>query len=295
MSNQTVFITGSSSGFGLLITHTLIEKGFTVFATMRNLESKNAEQAQQLKEFAEGKSGKLHLLDLDVTEETSIDNAVKQALELEGKIDVLVNNAGIGVGGHTEASTVDQFRKVFEVNLFGIQAILRSVLPSMRENKSGLVVNISSIMGRIVIPFSGAYTSSKYALEGLIESYQYELIGTGVEMSIVEPGGFGTNFFANMMSPADEDRVATYGELAEIPDKMWGSMGEALQGDDAPDPQEVANAVVNLIEAPAGKRQLRVVVDPMMGGVAPKFINQTTGQIQTKLLENFGLGQAASV
>lgn len=292
--SQTVFITGSSSGFGWLTTRTLLEKGHTVFATMRGVDGKNAAAAGELKSFAETTEGTLHLLELDVTSDVSVKTAVEQALA-RMPIDVVINNAGYGVGGFTEGFTIEQFQQIFEVNVFGIQRVNRAVLPSMREQGTGLLVHVSSTMGRIVLPFSGPYTASKFALEGLAESYRYELAGTGVDVVIVEPGGFGTGFFSNMVMPADEERVASYGPLAELPEQMWNGVGQMLEGDEAPDPQAVANAIAALIDTPAGERPLRTVVDPMTGGGAASAINQTTDQIQTQLLTSFGMGELLSV
>ena len=150
---QNVLITGTSSGFGLLTARTLLQKGHTVFATMRGVAGKNAAAADGLRKFAEGQDGTLHLLELDVTNDASVDNAVKTALKLSGRIDVVVNNAGTGSGGLAESFTVDQFKQLFEVNLFGVQRVNRAVLPSMRDTGQGLLIQVSSIMGRIVIPY----------------------------------------------------------------------------------------------------------------------------------------------
>ncbi len=287
---KVVLITGSSSGFGELTTRSLSKAGYTVYATMRNKSGKNAAKANEL-EALEG----VTVLDTDVTNDASVKNAVNTVIAKEGKIDVLVNNAGIGTGGFTEPYSADEFQKVFNVNVFGVQRLMNAVLPTMRKNKTGLVINISSTMGRIVLPFAGAYTASKYALEGLSESYRYELAPTGVDVTVVEPGGFGTNFFSGMMPASDEERVKSYGELSNMPDQMWGGVGQMLQGENAPNPQDVADAIVKLIETPAGQRPLRTVVDPMMGGEAPMAINSTTDQIQGQLLEGMQMGELSSV
>lgn len=293
--NKTVLVTGSSSGFGFLITETLLSQGHTVLATMRGLNGKNSGNANKLRELAAGKSGKLHLLDLDVTDDHSVETAVAEALKIVDSIDVLVNNAGYGGGGYAEGFTTDQWKQIFDVNVFGVQRVSRAVLPGMRKKGSGLIINISSVMGRIVLPFAAPYTASKYALEGMTESYRYELSGTGVDAVVVEPGGFGTNFLGNMAPAADEQRVASYGELANMPEQMWGGVGELLQTDAAPDPQDVADVVLKLIETPAGERPLRTVVDPMSGGEAPAAINQLTDQIQEQVLTGFGMPQLLSV
>ena len=293
--NQNVIITGSSSGFGFLTTRTLLENGYTVFATMRDLDGKNASRANELRDFADGTTGTLRLLELDVTNDASVETAVRQALDEAGQIDVVINNAGIGAAGFAEGFTVDQFQRIFDVNVFGVQRVNRAVLPAMRERGSGLLIHVSSSLGRLVIPFAAPYTATKYAVEGLSESYRYELAGTGVDVVVVEPGGFGTGFAANMVMPADEVRVESYGELRETPRQMWSGMVQQLQGENAPDPQVVADAILTLIETPAGQRPLRTVVDPMTGGEAASVINQTTDQIQSQLLAAFGMGDLLSV
>lgn len=288
--SKTVLVTGSSSGFGKLIAETLLAQGHTVAATMRNLEGKNASQAKALEDFAAGQPGKLHLLDLDVTDDASIQTAVDTLIDAEGEIDVVVNNAGYGAGGYGEGFTVEQWRDLFEVNVFGVQRVNRAVLPAMRKRGEGLLVHVSSMMGRIVLPFAAPYTASKWALEALAETYRYELARSGVDVVVVEPGGFGTGFGEAMTGPADGERVASYGELADAPDRFWGNIMSQLEGGEAPDPQLVADKVAELIAAPAGERPFRSVVDPMMGGEPARAVNEATGQVQKNLFEGFGMG-----
>jgi NAD(P)-dependent dehydrogenase (short-subunit alcohol dehydrogenase family) len=290
-----VLITGSSSGFGELTVRTLLQKGHSVAATMRQTDTRNAEAARRLRNIAAETPGTLHVFDLDVTSTPSVGRAVDQALEALGGIDVAVNNAGYGVGGYMETVTDDQLQELFEVNLFGVQRVMRAVLPSMRKAGRGLIINVSSIMGRIVIPFATAYTASKYALEGLSESYHYELAGSGVDVVLVEPGGFGTNFMANMAYGADRERLESYGPQAERPNQMWSAFGQLFQADDAPKPQAVADAVLHLIETPPGQRPLRTVVDPLKGGEGPMAVNRVTDKIQVQLLESMEMQDMLSV
>ena len=290
-----VLVTGTSSGFGLLISRTLLASGHTVFATMRDPEGRNAEVAEGLSTFAEGDSGTVHVLDLDVTNDASVDGAVAQALEIGGRLDVVVNNAGVAVGGLAEAFTTEQFAKLLDLNVLGVHRVNRAVLPSMRQAGAGLLLHISSVMGRIVIPFAAPYTATKWALEGLAESLRYELAGTGVDVAIVQPGGFATGMSSRMAGPADEDRVASYGDLAKVPDQMWGSMMETIHGENAPDPQDVADVVLELIETPAGERPLRTVVDPLMGGEGPRALNDALDGVQSELLAAMGISHLRSV
>lgn len=288
-TQQRILVTGCSSGFGFLTARTLLNGGHTVFATMRDLDKKNSAAAQKLSAHADETRGRLHLLDMDVTDSASVGTAVQKALNIEGAIDVAINNAGYGVGGYAEAVTAEQLQRQLDVNVVGVQRVMRAVLPGMRQAGNGLIINVSSVMGRVVIPFAGAYTASKYALEGLSENYRYELAGTGVDVVIVEPGGFSTGFLGNMDSGADTGRLESYGDLADMPDKMWGHFSEQLAADDAPDPQQIADAVDLLIKTPAGQRPLRTVVDPMAGGQAPETINRTSDDVQAKMFEQMGM------
>lgn len=282
-------ITGSSSGFGLLTARTLLRAGQTVFASMRGVGGKNAEIAEALQRFSTDTPGTVHILELDVTSEDSVENAVRRAIDIGGRIDVAVNNAGLGVQGHAESFTPEEYRRLFEVNLLGVQRVNRAVLPSMRQRGSGLLVHVSSVMGRTVVPFSGPYTASKWALEGLAETYRYELAAIGVDVVIVEPGAFATGIADRVIRPADTDRAAGYGELAEAPQRMWDGVTESLSGREAPDPQAVADAILSLIETPAGERPLRTVVDPLTGGKGPSALNAAGAEIQREMFEAFGL------
>jgi NAD(P)-dependent dehydrogenase (short-subunit alcohol dehydrogenase family) len=299
---QSILVTGAGSGFGARIVRTQLQAGDTVFATMREPDGRNAPAAAELAEAAEATPaaelaeaaeatpGTLHVLELDVTNDTSVESAVDQALRLAGRLDVVVNNAGIGSGGFAETFTVPQFEQLFNVNVFGVQRVTRAALPAMREAGAGLLVFVSSIMGRLVIPFSAPYTATKFAVEGLAESYAIELAGTGVDVAIVEPGGFPTGIGERIVAGADVDRVAGYGDRAQLADEMWGAIMQEMEGPDAPDPQLVADAVRDLVAAPAGGRPLRTVVDPLMGGDLPSELNRAGAKLQAELLQGLKLG-----
>jgi len=283
---ETVLITGSSSGFGRLITETLIKEGHTVFATMIGLETFSAQAVVELRALAEQNPGTVHVIELDVTDDTSVEQAVAEALALESRIDVVINNAGIGSTGWTEAFPPAQFEKMLAVNVVGVQRVMRAVLPHMRVHKAGLIINISSIQGRVVFPYSGAYTATKFAVEGLSESYRYELRPLGIDVCVVQPGGFRTAFEAVQRGPADEERTASYGELAEAPYQVWGQPGE--DKDFLPHPQPVPDAILALIRQPNGQRHLRTTVDPLLGGEEPGMINEAAERAQAQLAEKLG-------
>ncbi len=280
MRKQTVFITGTSSGFGLLTAKALTRKGHTVFATMRDSRGKNADAAFELMRHAENTSGRVHVLDLDVTDDEAVQAVVDKALSLEGAIDVVVNNAGVGAIGLTECFTIDQFQQILDVNLFGAQRVNRAVLPSMRMRGSGLLVHISSIVGRLVPPISSPYAVSKFALEALAESYHYELVPLGIESVIVEPGSYSTGFDTDKQTPADKERVASYGSMGEMWDKMFGQIREAAGDPHSHNPEDVAVAIARLIDTPAGKRPLRTVVGAGMFGQYVEAINRVGSDLE---------------
>ena len=220
---------------------------------------------------------------MDVTRDESVTQAVGEATKLVGKIDAVINNAGIGGTGWTEAFPEQQVQKMFDVNVFGVQRVMRAVLPAMRKRKEGLIINISSIQGRVVFPYSGIYTATKFAIEGLTESYHYELAPLGIDVVMLQPGGFRTNFESVQGGPADKERLKTYGDLERNPDKVWGAPGEDKSF--LPDPQPVPDAISSLINSPKGQRPLRTIVDPLLGGDEPRSINETAGLAQKALSE----------
>ncbi len=288
---KNILVTGAAAGFGALIARTLIERGHTVFATLRDPSGRNAAAADALREHARGKTGKLHVLELDVLDEASAEAAVGKALETAGRLDAVVNNAGIGpgLGTYAEALGLDQFRRAFDVNVLGIHRLTRAALPAFRAAERGLFVNVSSIMGRVVLPYSALYTATKFAVEGLTESYRYELSPLGIDVVLIEPGGFPTGFFGNAEPPSDPERLKGYGALASTPETLYAGFRQAiLEAENRPDPQAVADAVAGVVDTPAGKRPARVVVDPLMGGAAPEAVNKAAQEAQTGLFKVMG-------
>lgn len=186
---KTVLITGASSGFGKDAAKLFHKNGWNVVATMRSPE----------KETELSALSDLLITKLDVTDSSTIHAAVSEAIEKFGKIDVLVNNAGYGTLGALEAATEEEVRKQFEVNFFGLIAVTQAVLPGMRQNKSGVIINISSVGGKVTFPFCSLYHATKFAVEGMTESLQYELNPLGIRLKLVEPGGYKTDFSGRSM------------------------------------------------------------------------------------------------
>jgi NAD(P)-dependent dehydrogenase (short-subunit alcohol dehydrogenase family) len=281
-SKQVVLITGSSTGFGRLFAETLARKGHTVFATMRDPGGRNAKNASEIRALAEKDSLPLHVLEMDVTEDASVERAVNAAVAKAGRIDVAINNAGYYLGGLEEAVTTEQARRLMDTNFLGPVRVNRAVLPHMRRQRSGVLMHISSGAGRVVLPSAGFYCASKFALEALAEAYSYELAGQGIESLIVEPGAYETPVIGNMVTAVDEARTNTYGAVKEIPAKLGAALSSR-----AGNAQEVADAVLQIIETPAGEKQLRYRVSPQDFGLDE--INALSKQVQARVLEAFGV------
>ena len=236
---SVVLVTGCSSGFGRLAALRFARSGDTVVATLRD-PSPTSPKAAPLHQARDEEGLAVDVVALDVTDDASVAAAVEGTLERYGRIDVLVNNAGIGIGGAVEDVADADARSVFETNVFGVARVCRAVLPSMRKTGGGVVVNVSSIAGRVSAPFGGWYSASKYALEALTEAMHFELGPFGIRVSLIEPGGFPTEFDTNRMD-AGTMTEGPYAELAQ----RWEQASASLPGRDGPpaDPEDVAAAI----------------------------------------------------
>lgn len=189
---QTVVVTGSNSGIGLATALYLARRGYTVWATMRNVA-----KSGELRTVVESERLPVEIAPLDVCDDNSVRSAVEEIVRRSGRIDILVNNAGYGLRGAVEEVSLDEWKRQFETNFFGAIRVTQAVLPQMRAQRSGMIVNISSVLGRFAIPFSGPYTASKFALEGLSETLRYELAPFNIKVILIEPGFIATRFQEN--------------------------------------------------------------------------------------------------
>jgi NAD(P)-dependent dehydrogenase (short-subunit alcohol dehydrogenase family) len=233
---KVALVTGSSSGIGLETVLSLARDGYHTFASMRDVG-----KAGELEHAAKKENLPIEIIELDVDKEESIVSAIKKIIEKDGRLDVLVNNAGYGQFGCTEDITVDDFRKQFETNFFSVVRIIQEVAPVMRKQNSGNIINISSVAGRMGLPGSPAYISSKFALEGLGECLRYELGQFGIKTTLIEPGVIKTNFFNSMKVPESKSdpkyKALTDNILAGL--KMMVEMGTP--------PSQVAEVVMKAI------------------------------------------------
>ena len=233
---KVALVTGSSSGIGLETALALARDGYHTFASMRDTK-----KSGELENAIKKENLSVEIIQLDVDNEESIVSAIKKIMDDSGRLDVLVNNAGYGQFGCTEDVSIDDFKKQFETNFFSIVRIIQEVAPIMRNQKSGIIVNISSVVGRMGLPGSPAYISTKFALEGLSECLRYELGQFGVKTTLIEPGVIKTNFFESMKIPESKAdpkyKELTDNILAGL--KMMVEMGTA--------PSQVASVIIKAI------------------------------------------------
>ncbi|KQS71260.1 dehydrogenase [Rhizobium sp. Leaf371] len=287
MSRKVVVVTGASSGFGNLTVLELARRGHTVVATMRDVEGRNAQVRKDLFDAATAEGHVLHVREMDVADEVSVNSTIDKVVKEHGKIDVLVNNAGLMPVGITEAYTVADIERLFAVNFFGAVRADRAVLPHMRAAGSGLLVHVTSLMGRVVFPFFGTYSASKFALEALAEAYRYELKGFGIDSIIVEPGPFPSNLISSSPEPSDQAVLASYGEVAAIPGQIKAHANDG-DGTNPPRPQSVAVSIADLIGS-TERRPLRTVVMPEGLDFGIHQLNEAVRPIQNSMLTSFGM------
>jgi NAD(P)-dependent dehydrogenase (short-subunit alcohol dehydrogenase family) len=286
-TTQSILITGASSGLGRLIAETLVRHGHTVFAGMRDLAGRNRRVAQAMRAQAKGAPGRLTPLPLDVTSDTSCEAAVGEVIAQAGRLDVLINNAGIGLHGLTECFTPDEGKALFEINFFGVVRMNRAALPAMRERRRGLLVHMSSGGGRALLPCMAYYCASKFALEALAESYRYELAQLGIDVTILEPGSYPSPFWGKEPGPSDLTRAPGYGALQSLPERMRGVYDQRANGPGGPDPREVADACLKVIEMTPGTCPVRLLVGARVQEVA--LINEAQAKVQQSFYAAYGV------
>jgi len=239
INHKVALVTGSSSGIGYETSLMLARNGFLTYATMRNLK-----KSEDIKSLAEKEKLPLRVVELDVTDDRSVKNAIRSITAESGRIDVLVNNAGYALNGAFEDIAMEELKAQYETNLFGVTRVTQAVLPFMRKQKSGIIVNISSgVVPMGGFPGGSAYVSTKFAIEGLSGSMRYELEPLGIKVVLVEPGVIGTNFFnAVVTAKKSRDPNSPYSQIMQ---KMATSFEEVTKN--ASSPELVARVVLEAI------------------------------------------------
>ncbi|HEX9503320.1 MAG TPA: SDR family oxidoreductase [Patescibacteria group bacterium] len=287
MEKKVILITGTNSGFGWLAANSCAALGHKVYATMRDTKGRNADKAKALVQQAN-----IEVLDVEVTNGKSVTDAVATIIKKEGRIDVVVNNAGIYTTGIAETFTEEDLDKVMDVDVKGPWRIIRAVLPQMRKQGEGLIINISSVAGRFSFPFQTVYNSAKFAVEGLTEGLHYEVRPLGVDVVMIQPGAFPTDIFGKIVTGSDATVIAGYGDLAKVPEQIGAGVGQMFEAI-KPNPQLVADAIVKLINTPNGKRPLRTVVDPATGNFT-EIANKHVKEQYENFLTAFGMQEMLS-
>jgi NAD(P)-dependent dehydrogenase (short-subunit alcohol dehydrogenase family) len=282
MEKKVILITGTNSGFGWLAANSCATLGHKVYATMRYTKGRNAEKAKALVQQAN-----IEVLDVDVIKGKSVTDAVTTIIKKEGRIDVLVNNAGVYATGIAETFTDEDLDKVMDVDVRGPWRTIRAVLPFMRKQREGLIINISSVAGRFSFPFQTVYNTAKFAVEGLTEGLHYEVRPLGVDVVMIQPGAFPTDVWGKIVNGSDAAVIVGYGDLAKVPEQIGAGIGQMFEAM-RPNPQLVADAIVKLIDTPIGKRPLRTVVDPATGNFS-EIANKHVKEQYEHFLTAFGM------
>jgi NAD(P)-dependent dehydrogenase (short-subunit alcohol dehydrogenase family) len=289
MSNKVVLISGASSGFGALTARALADAGHTVYAGMRDLAGRNTEAAAAAKQYSEDNRVDLRTVELDVSSDESAQQAVATILAEQGKLDVLVHNAGHMVTGPAEAFTPEQLAQLFDTNVLGTQRLNRAALPHLREQGDGLLLWVGSSSTRGgTPPYLAPYFAAKAAMDAMAVSYALEVARFGIETTIVVPGSFthGTNHFAHSGKPADEGIVAAYEtKYAGLMDQVAQKLRE-LEPEWA-DVAEVASAIVTVVGTEKGRRPFRVHIDPSDDGAA--VVNAVADRVRSEFLRRVEL------
>jgi len=292
---KTILVTGASSGFGKMISQSLALDGHLVFASMRDIEGKNAVNAERMKEWAVQNNVEIIPIELDVQSSTSIQEA-KDRITHDYSLDVIVHNAGHMVYGPAEAFTIEQYSQIYDVNVLGTQRINKAFLPHMRKKKDGYIVWIgSSSTSGGTPPYLGPYFAAKAALDSLAVSYASELSLWGIESTIIVPGAFtkGTNHFAHAGRPDDVSIAKEYddGPYHGISEQAFKELAK-LEPAEA-DPKQVAEAIVRIMQLDKGKRPFRVHVDPSEDGA--REVNAVGDRMRKEIFEKMGLSRLLKV
>ena len=279
LSGKSILITGASSGFGRLGAEHYARLGAKVFATMRNVPRL---EADELRDLASSDSLDISVIEIDVTSDEQIEAGVAEALAAnDGKLDVLINNAGISFGGPVEVQDMAATELIFDTNVYGCHRMARAALPSMRAHGDGMIFNVSSQLGRLVIPGFGLYSASKFALEAMSEQMAYELVPHGVDVTIIQPGGYPTRIWANNNSNSGPLKERTSEDLLAAYPALTAGMGERTGGRTT-DPMDVPRNIAEIIAMPKGKRPLRRAVHPVAR--PQETINTVSAQTQIAML-----------
>jgi NAD(P)-dependent dehydrogenase (short-subunit alcohol dehydrogenase family) len=285
-----IVITGASSGFGQLTAHALAKAGHTVYATMRDIAGRNKPQVEAAAKFSADHKVDLRTIELDVLNQESVDTAIQKIIADNGRIDVLIHNAGHMAFGPAEAFLPEQLAELYDVNVLSTHRVNRAALPHLRKQKQGLVIWVSSSSAAGgTPPYLAPYFAAKAGMDAMAVVMSRELTLWGIETSIIVPGAFtgGTNHFAHSGRPADKERAAEYdnGPYKGFSERVMEGFASIVPPD--ADAAAVGEAIVNVVNTPFGKRPYRVHVDPTSDGA--EVTNIVLDRVRAELLRRIGL------
>ena len=286
LTGVSILITGCSSGFGRLGAEHYARLGAKVFATMRNLPRP---EAAELEALAVSDDLDITVLEIDVTKDDQVQAGVAAAINAAGgKLDVLINNAGMSIAGPIEAQDMAATQLIFDTNVYGPQRMIKAVLPSMRAQKNGYIFNITSQLGRVVIPGFGQYSPTKFALEALSEQMAYEVAPHGIEVTIIQPGGYPTKIWSNQNPPSAALKARLSDDIISAYPQFTAGMGKREAGGGESDPMDIPRAIAGAIAMPKGTRPLRIALHPVAR--PQEAINKISAQMQLAVLGNSPFG-----
>jgi NAD(P)-dependent dehydrogenase (short-subunit alcohol dehydrogenase family) len=277
IKNKVALVTGSSSGMGFATAIMLARAGIHTYASMRNLK-----KSKTITELASTENLPLQVVQLDVIDKKSVKEAITKIVTEKERIDVLVNNAGYGLFGSLEDVSIEEMKAQFETNFFGVIRVTQLVLPIMRKQKSGTIVNVSSVGGRIGLPVLSAYHSTKFALEGLSESMSYELEPFGIRVVIIEPGVIRTNIMnSSILAKKAQDPKSPYFSLIQ---KVENNFKLMMENESSP-PEEVAKAILGVVTSE--NPQLRYTVGNDAATMIQARVSMSENQFKKMIMQNF--------
>ncbi|MGW3313522.1 SDR family oxidoreductase [Streptomyces sp. NPDC001073] len=266
--SSVILITGASTGIGNLTARELAAHGHTVYASMRNVSTRNNKHAEELIAFGLNNGHNLNVVELDVQSQASAEAAVATIVEHEGRLDTVVHNAGHLFLGYVEAFTPDDVQHLFDINVVGIQRVNRAALPHMRSRRSGTLLYVGSTTSAVLPPFIGPYVASKAAGDALAQVTAYEVNEFGIETTIVMPGPFteGTSHFPNASHASDSERATAYSVFEPMLNRYEEATNGLFPAGVDASPKAVAQEITRILDLPAGTRPFRSVVDFADGG-----------------------------
>ena len=286
LTGISILITGCSSGFGRLGAEHYARLGAKVFATMRNLPRP---EAAELEALAKAEKLDITVLEIDITKDDQVASGVEAALKATGgKVDVLINNAGMSIAGPIEAQDMEATQLIFDTNVFGAQRMAKAVLPSMRANKSGYIFNVTSQLGRVIIPGFGQYSPTKFALEAMSEQMAYEVASHGIDVTIIQPGGYPTKIWSNQNKPSGKLKARLSEDIISAYPQFTAGMGKREASSSTSDPMDIPHAIAGAIATPKAKRPLRIALHPVAR--PQEAINKVSAQMQIAMLGESPLG-----